>query len=85
MDGLSELDRSLARFRGILERKYQNDHNAGYTYIDPDAGTSHPLTPQMMKEWSRAMVCGRNIHHALDLHMTNSMTDKRPRKRHQSI
>ncbi|KAJ7813363.1 hypothetical protein B0H14DRAFT_2262790, partial [Mycena olivaceomarginata] len=56
MDGLSELDRSLARFRGILERKYQNNHNAGYTYIDPDAGTSHPLTPQMMKEWSRAMV-----------------------------
>ncbi|KAJ7731486.1 hypothetical protein B0H14DRAFT_3517859 [Mycena olivaceomarginata] len=54
MDGLSELDRSLARFR-ILERKYQNNHNAGYTYIDPDAGTSHPLTPQMMKEWSRAM------------------------------
>ncbi|KAJ7022363.1 hypothetical protein C8F04DRAFT_1049070 [Mycena alexandri] len=56
MNGLSELDRSLARFRGILEKKWQNDHDAGYTYINPDTGESHPLTPQMMKEWTRAMV-----------------------------
>ncbi|KAJ7723042.1 hypothetical protein B0H16DRAFT_1334341 [Mycena metata] len=56
VNGLSELDRSLARFRGILEKKWQNDHDAGYTYINPDTGESHPLTPQMMKEWTRAMV-----------------------------
>ncbi|KAJ7730545.1 hypothetical protein B0H16DRAFT_1329856, partial [Mycena metata] len=56
LDGLSELERSLARFRGILEKRWQNDHDAGYTYIDPDTGTSHPLSPQMMKEWTRAMV-----------------------------
>ncbi|KAJ7889684.1 hypothetical protein B0H13DRAFT_2532181, partial [Mycena leptocephala] len=55
-DGLSDLDRELVRLRGKLEKKYQNDHNAGYTYIDPAAGTSYPLTPQMMKEWCRAMV-----------------------------
>ncbi|KAJ7883099.1 hypothetical protein B0H13DRAFT_1890539 [Mycena leptocephala] len=54
-NGLSELDRSLAHFRGILEKKYQNDHDSGYTYIDPSTGKSHPLSPQMMKEWSRSM------------------------------
>ncbi|KAJ7843977.1 hypothetical protein B0H14DRAFT_2585400 [Mycena olivaceomarginata] len=53
--GLSELDRSLARFRGILERKYQNDHDWGYTYIDSHTAKSYPLTPTMMKEWARAM------------------------------
>jgi hypothetical protein len=56
-NGLSELDRSLAHFRSILEKKYQNDHDSGYTYIDPSTGKSHPLSPQMMKEWSRSMVC----------------------------
>jgi hypothetical protein len=56
-NGLSDLDRSLAHFRGILEKKYQNDHDLGYTYIDPSTGKSHPLSPQMMKEWSCSMVC----------------------------
>jgi hypothetical protein len=56
-NGLSELERSLAHFRGILEKKYQNDHDSGYTYIDSRTGKSHPLSPQMMKEWSRSMVC----------------------------
>ncbi|KAJ7114795.1 hypothetical protein C8R44DRAFT_629617 [Mycena epipterygia] len=56
-NGLSDLERELARLRGKIEKKYQNDHNAGYTYIDPKTGTSHPLTPQMMKEWCCAMVC----------------------------
>ncbi|KAJ6517589.1 hypothetical protein DFH09DRAFT_1429056, partial [Mycena vulgaris] len=55
-NGLSDLDRSLARFRGILEKKWQNDHDAGYTYIDPNSAKSYPLTPQMMKEWACAMV-----------------------------
>ncbi|KAJ7098942.1 hypothetical protein C8R44DRAFT_642692 [Mycena epipterygia] len=57
-NGLSDLERELARLRGKIEKKYQNDHNAGYTYIDPKTGTSHPLTPQMMKEWCRAMYDG---------------------------
>ncbi|KAF8189594.1 hypothetical protein K438DRAFT_1552338, partial [Mycena galopus ATCC 62051] len=57
-NGLSELDRSLAHFRGVLEKKYQNDHNSGYTYIDPTTAASYPLTLQMMKEWSRAMYDG---------------------------
>jgi hypothetical protein len=56
-NGLSELDRSLAHFRRILEKMYQNDHDSGYTYIDPKTGKAHPLSPQMMKEWSRSMVC----------------------------
>ena len=42
--------------RGILEKKYGNDHDAGYTYIDSATGDSVPLTPFMMKEWARAMV-----------------------------
>ncbi|KAJ7936526.1 hypothetical protein B0H13DRAFT_2303564 [Mycena leptocephala] len=54
-NGLSELDRSLAHFRGILEKMYQNDHDSGYTYIDPKTEKAHPLSPQMMKEWSRSM------------------------------
>jgi len=41
---------------GILEKKYANDHDAGYTYIDSAIGDSVPLTPFMMKEWARAMV-----------------------------
>ncbi|KAJ7501190.1 hypothetical protein B0H11DRAFT_1713897 [Mycena galericulata] len=55
-NGLSDQERSYAHFRRILETKYQNDHDAGYTYIDATSGTSYPLTPQMMKEWCRAMV-----------------------------
>ncbi|KAJ6469311.1 hypothetical protein C8R45DRAFT_837281, partial [Mycena sanguinolenta] len=56
--GMSDLDREMARLRGKLEKKYQNSHNAGYSYIDPGTGTSYPLTPQMMKEWCRAMYDG---------------------------
>jgi hypothetical protein len=41
--------------RTKLEKKYQNDHDAGYTYIDP-TGISIPLTPFMMKEWARGLV-----------------------------
>jgi hypothetical protein len=46
----------LARFRGLLEKKYSNDHDAGYTYIDPVSSESIPFTPFMTKEWARAMV-----------------------------
>ncbi|KAJ6569892.1 hypothetical protein B0H10DRAFT_2238147 [Mycena sp. CBHHK59/15] len=54
-NGLSDVERELARLHRKLENEYQNDHDAGYTYIDPDTGKSYPLTPQMMKEWCRAM------------------------------
>ncbi|KAK6969269.1 hypothetical protein R3P38DRAFT_3502227 [Favolaschia claudopus] len=57
-NGLSEVDRELARMRRKLEVKYQNGHNAGYTYIDPDTAESYELTPTMMKEWARAMYDG---------------------------
>ncbi|KAJ6586487.1 hypothetical protein DFH09DRAFT_1075410 [Mycena vulgaris] len=58
-DGLTDLERELARLRGKLEKHWQNDHDAGYTYIDPRMGESYPLTPQLMKEWCRAMYDGQ--------------------------
>ncbi|KAJ7886942.1 hypothetical protein B0H13DRAFT_2342680 [Mycena leptocephala] len=57
-NGLSDVERELARLRRKLEKEYQNDHDAGYTYIDPDTGESYLLTPQLMKEWCRAMYDG---------------------------
>jgi hypothetical protein len=53
---MTNLERSLARFRGILEKRYQNDHDAGYTYINLKTATLYPLTPQMMKEWAHTIV-----------------------------
>jgi hypothetical protein len=53
--GLSEFDYGLARFRGLLERRYGNDSNGGYSFVCVD-GTTLPLTPLMMKEWARACV-----------------------------
>jgi hypothetical protein len=55
-NGLTKVDSELARLRGLLEKKYSNDHDAGYTYINPISLDSIPLTPFMMKEWARAMV-----------------------------
>lgn len=55
-NGLTKTDSELARLRGLLEKKYSNDYDAGYTYIDPVTSDSIPLTPFMMKEWARAMV-----------------------------
>lgn len=56
-NGLTKLEQELARCRGLLETKYQNDHDSGYTYINNVTAESVPLTPFMMKEWSRAIVC----------------------------
>ncbi len=50
------MDSQLAHLRGLLEKKYANDHDSGYTYIDPVTSDLVPLTPFMMTEWSRAMV-----------------------------
>jgi hypothetical protein len=55
-NGLTKLDSELACLYGLLEKKYSNDHDAGYTYINPITSDSIPLTPFMMKEWARAMV-----------------------------
>ncbi|KAG6819389.1 hypothetical protein H0H93_012295, partial [Arthromyces matolae] len=48
------LEQELGRLRGLLEDKYQNPNDAGYTYIC-DNGDRLPLTPFMMKEWARAL------------------------------
>lgn len=45
----------------MLEKKYQNDHDNGYTYINNATGETIQLTPFMMKEWSRAMVYNTSI------------------------
>ncbi|KAF8494901.1 hypothetical protein F5888DRAFT_1616438 [Russula emetica] len=55
-NGLTKLDSELARLRGLLEKKYSNNHDTGYTYIDSATSDSIPLTPFMMKEWACAMV-----------------------------
>jgi hypothetical protein len=56
LNGLMKIDFELACLCGLLEKKYSNDHNAGYTYIDPVMSESILLTPFMMKEWARARV-----------------------------
>ena len=55
--GLTKIDYELARFRQMLEKKYITDHDGTYSYIDPTTASTIPLTPFMMKEWARAMVC----------------------------
>ncbi|KAF5328393.1 hypothetical protein D9619_013340 [Psilocybe cf. subviscida] len=51
------LERELGRFRGLLEKKHANPHDAGYTYIHNN-GEKLPLTPAMMSEWARALYDG---------------------------
>ena len=63
VNGLTELERELARFRHLLEKKYANEHDAGYTFLANDDVTL-PLTPLMMKEWSRACVSAVLNHNA---------------------
>jgi hypothetical protein len=56
LNGLTKIDSKLACLHGLLEKIYSNDHNAGYTYVDPTTSDSIPLTPFIMKEWARAIV-----------------------------
>ena len=46
----SKLELKLARLREILEKKYKNDHNVEYTYIDSSIGDFVPLTLFIMKK-----------------------------------
>ena len=46
----------MARFRIKLEKKWGNEHDGALAYIYSD-GTKLPLTPLMVKEWARALVC----------------------------
>ena len=42
--------------QGKLEKKYANPDDGGYTYVADD-GEKVPLTPALMLQWARAMVC----------------------------
>ena len=53
--GLSKEEYNLAEECMKLEKRYQNDHDGGYMYINA-TGVSIPLTPFMMKEWAHALV-----------------------------
>jgi hypothetical protein len=55
VSGVTDLEKQLAHFRMLLEKKWGNDHDNSCTYIYPD-GTPLPLTPHMIKEWARAIV-----------------------------
>ncbi|KAF8810644.1 hypothetical protein BYT27DRAFT_7209245 [Phlegmacium glaucopus] len=46
-NGKSGIERELGRIRGVLEKKYANPADSGYTYV--------ALTPSMMSEWARAI------------------------------
>lgn len=56
MDGVTELDSQVARFRILLEKKWGNDHDHVVVYYPPDGSYLLPLTPQMLKEWAHALV-----------------------------
>jgi hypothetical protein len=58
-DEKAGMERELARLQGLLEAKYANPSDAGYTYVTND-GEKIPLTPPMMSEWARA--CVRHFH-----------------------
>ncbi|THU81207.1 hypothetical protein K435DRAFT_873584 [Dendrothele bispora CBS 962.96] len=56
---LSNLERELARIRGLLEEKYRSDHDNTFAYPDPVSGELWPLTLFMMKEWARNIYDGK--------------------------
>jgi hypothetical protein len=49
--GLTDLEKQLAHFRMLIEKKWGNDNNNSCTYIYPD-GTSLSLTPHVMNPGS---------------------------------
>jgi len=56
LNGLMKVVSKLVHLHGLLEKKYSNNHNSGYIYIDAISLESIPLTPFMMKEWACALV-----------------------------
>ena len=61
MNGLTKINSELVCFHGLLEKKYSNNHDASYTYVDSVTSDPILLTLLMMKEWARAMVtCSTN-------------------------
>jgi hypothetical protein len=63
-NGITELEKQLAHFRVLLEKKWGNELDNSCTYIYPD-GTLLPLTPHMIKEWARAIVSSSLIYFLL--------------------
>ena len=55
-EGKSGIERELGRLQGLLKKKYANPADSGYTYVAND-GEKVLLTPSMMSEWARAVVC----------------------------
>jgi len=55
VSGVTDLEKQLAHFCMLLEKKWGNDHDNSCTYIYPN-GTPLLLTPHMIKEWACAIV-----------------------------
>jgi len=53
---MNKKDEELAHLRGKLEKRWGNDSDSSYAYLDPISGQRFPLTPFMMDEWVRGMV-----------------------------
>jgi hypothetical protein len=59
---LSPLDLDLAQIHCLLEKKYGNNDDSGFTYIcGDDPPTVLQLTPFMMKEWAMSIVCKSHL------------------------
>jgi hypothetical protein len=59
---VSQMDQELARICNLLAAKYKSDHDNSCAYVDPVNGEVYQLTPFMMKEWSRYIVCSIFFH-----------------------
>ncbi|KIK35732.1 hypothetical protein CY34DRAFT_16840 [Suillus luteus UH-Slu-Lm8-n1] len=57
VDGATELDREIARFRRLIIKKWGNEYDNSVTYIH-QSGMEIPCTPAMIKDWARAMYDG---------------------------
>jgi hypothetical protein len=53
--GVTDLEKQLAHFCMLLEKKWGSDHDNSCTYIYPN-GTPIPLMPYIIKEWAHAIV-----------------------------
>ena len=51
---VSDMDARLMRFRLMLQTRYKNEFDDGYTYVGPTGLVT--LTPSLMMDWCRALV-----------------------------